>query len=626
MIFEPATAFLRHIRLGDHEVVRGIYAAVRDENWGTVPPTLSNLTSEIGSESFRLRFEVTCREREIDFFWQGLISGETSGQVSYSFDGEARSRFRRNRIGICVLHPILECSGRPCVIQHPDGTRERGVFPRSISPHQPFMDIQGLCYEISATGASVEIQFAGDVFEMEDQRNWSDASFKTYCTPQRLPKPATVESGTKVQQSVSLSLKGLVRPVPPVFQGQHPQVSISTTPVVTLPPIGYCVASHGKALSGLEIQRLKLLRPAHLRVDLRLSSPPYPAALEQASVEASQLNTGLHIALTLSDQAEQELRELEKQLRRIQPKVLLWLVFHEAEQTTSEKWVRLAQSILQNYAPNVPLAGGTREFFTELNRNRPAADTPYLSCYSTNPQVHLLDNLTMVENLAGQASAAETAKDFSSRPVVVSPITLRIRSSLPHRRREDQGEGSSLHAELPPDVDPRQMSLFAAGWTLGSIARLAATANVHSLTYFETTGWRGLMEVEARPPLPEKFPSPPGSVFPVYHLLADLGEFSGKQIYPTHSSHPLLVEALTLFEAPAHRRILIANLTTHIQEVRIATGDCRGRVRYLDETNAEEAMRNPERFRAQGGAAVESISGKIELRLLPCSLGRIDLG
>ena len=31
----------------------------------------------------------------------------------------------------------------------------------------------------------------GDVFEMEDQRNWTDASFKTYCTPLRQPFPAT---------------------------------------------------------------------------------------------------------------------------------------------------------------------------------------------------------------------------------------------------------------------------------------------------------------------------------------------------------------------------------------------------------------------------------------------------
>ena len=35
----------------------------------------------------------------------------------------------------------------------------------------------------------LELLFEGDLFEMEDQRNWTDASFKTYCTPAgaRLP-------------------------------------------------------------------------------------------------------------------------------------------------------------------------------------------------------------------------------------------------------------------------------------------------------------------------------------------------------------------------------------------------------------------------------------------------------
>src|SRR5437870_4098048 len=87
MIFEPASAFLRHIRLGDHEVLRAIYAAVRDQNWGTIPPVISNLKSEIGLDSFRLEFDVTCQQNEIDFFWRGSIRGEPSGQIAYSFDG-----------------------------------------------------------------------------------------------------------------------------------------------------------------------------------------------------------------------------------------------------------------------------------------------------------------------------------------------------------------------------------------------------------------------------------------------------------------------------------------------------------------------------------------------------------
>ena len=617
MILEPNTAFLRHIRLGDYEVVRAIYAAVRDHNWGTVPPQVTNLRSEINKDSFRLSFEVICRQKEIDYFWKGTIGGETSGQITYTFDGTARSDFSRNRIGICVLHPIAECAGGSCLIEHVDGSEEQGVFPRHISPCQPFEEIRALSYNVANLGMRAELRFGGDIFEMEDQRNWTDASFKTYCTPLRLPLPAALKIGDEVRQSVTLTLKGDVRPVLPVLQGRAAQFSISTTPVLPLPPIGLCNAKHGHPLTERQIERLRLLRLTHLRVDLKLSSPHYHAALERAASDANQLNSGLHIALTVSDNAEAELRGLAEQIGRVQPKILLWLLFHEAEEVTSDKWVRLAQPILHACAPNVLLAAGTKLFFTEVNRLRPPPGAlPTLVCYSNNPQVHAFDNTTLVENLAGMVSNAEDAKQFSPRPVVVSPITLRICS--------DAAATEALK-NLPPDVDPRQMSLFGAGWTLGSIGRLAATGNVYSLTYFETTGWRGVMETEAGSPLPEQFPSLPNAVFPVYHVLADIGEFPGRQIYPTHSSHPLQTEGLTLFDDRKRRRIIVANLIGETQEVKIKTGTSQARIRYLDETNAEHAMHDPENFRAQAGELKPSVSSKIELRLLPYAIARIDI-
>ena len=108
MIFEPETAFLRHVRLGDFEVVRAIYAAIRDENWATVLPQLSNLQTQVEKDSFKLSFDVRCQKGHIEYFWRGTITGDASGRITYAFDGEARSAFLRNRIGICVLHPATE--------------------------------------------------------------------------------------------------------------------------------------------------------------------------------------------------------------------------------------------------------------------------------------------------------------------------------------------------------------------------------------------------------------------------------------------------------------------------------------------------------------------------------------
>lgn len=618
MLFEPDHAFLRYIRIGDHEIVRAIYAAVRDDNWRTITPRISNLKAVTERDSFHLIFDATCQEVGIDFFWKGSITGDSQGKVIFGFDGEARSTFLRNRIGICVLHPILECAGKPCTVEHPDGSVEPVTFPRYISPHQPFKNIRAISYE-PAPGTRSEVRFEGDVFETEDQRNWTDASFKTYCTPLELGFPKPIEKGTRVVQSVTISLAGSQRKIIPVVIGRGAQISISTTPILIKPAIGLCAATHGQSLTPKEMERLRALRLSHLRVDLRFSDPRWAFALKQAAQDASQIGIGLHAALFLSDNAENELASLLRELETVKPRVLLWIIFHTSEKATTEKWCGLARNKLSSSGQNVLFASGTDANFVEINRARPAADSSTLPCYSVHPQVHAFDNATMVENLAGQAATVESLQQFCRRSAVISPITLRARIN-PDATNDDSGAGSS---ELPSSVDVRQMSLFGAGWTLGSIGRLATAGNIHSLTYYETTGWRGVMEIESGSSSPEKFRSIPGGVFPIYHVFADLAGY--EKLCPTHSSHPLQVEAVTLLDAQNRRCILVANLLNEAQEVKIKTGTCRAQIRYLDETNAEEAMCRPEAFRGQVGRTVDSMSAKIGLELLPYALARVDI-
>jgi hypothetical protein len=620
LFFEPHTAFLRRLRLGDHEVVRALYAAVRDENWATITPRVTLREHEVKSDSFRLAFDGMCQRGGIDYFWRGEVTGNSTGSIRYSFDGEARSEFLRNRIGICVLHPITECAGRPVAVAHTDGATEQGSFPRDISPHQPFFDVRGLSYEVANTGITAELEMTGDTFEMEDQRNWTDASFKTYCTPLALPLPHRVQPGDRVRQSVTLRLTGKVRPVLPVLAGRPPQLSIATTPAMAPVPLGLCLASHGRALTPREIERLKALRLGHLRVDLRLDDPGHPAQMERATAEAAALAVGLHVALTLCDHCEAPLAALAEQLARLRPPVLLWIILHDSENPTSERTVQQVRPILQKIAPTALYAAGTRDFFTEVNRVRLQPGATSSVCYSNNPQVHAFDHTTLIENLAGQVYNVESARHFTPRPVVVSPITLRIRQNT-----AAASERPGALTELPGDVDPRQLSLFGAGWTLASIARLSATGFVHSLTYYETTGWRGIMETEAGSPLPSAFPSEPGVVFPVYHVLADIGEYPTTRLYPTNSSHPLIAEGLTLVNQAGQRRVLLANLTTEPQELKIKSGSGTARVRYLDETTAETAVRRPEEFRRMPGEVQEAVSGKVELKLLPCAVARVDL-
>ncbi len=615
---------LRYIRLGDREVLRRVYVAVRDRNWGTVPPRLSNVQMDIAENSFRIAYDVEHRQGDIDFFWKGTITGRADGTITFAMDGVARSTFWRNRIGFCVLHPIRECAGAPCRIEHVDGTIEEGAFPKYIAPHQPFFDIRAISHEVMP-GIWAEVRFAGDVFEMEDQRNWTDASYKTYGTPLRLPYPVEVQAGTRIAQTVTLSLQGSIASAERARDegrtvGDQPlSLILRPSSPIPLPQLGLGVASHGQPLSPREIERLKVLRLSHLRVDLDLARPGYEVTLRRATAEAQALGASLEVALFISDDAEQELKALLDLLARVRPPVGRWLIFHHWEKSTSERWVILARKLLPRYEATVPIGAGTNAYFTELNRGRPPDQALDVVCYSINPQVHAFDNASLVENLEAQAATVESARQFcGDRPICITPVTLKPRFN-------PDATGPEIPpppGELPRQVDVRQMSLFGAGWTLGSIKYLAESG-VASITYYETTGWRGVMETESGSPLPNKFHSLPGTVFPLYHVLANVGEFQGGEVIPSLSSDALRVDGLVIRKGDK-TRVILANFTAEPQAVAVKGLGERVRARSLDETNVEEAARSPEAFRARAGEILPGHDGAVQVHLRPYAILRLD--
>jgi hypothetical protein len=150
-----------------------------------------------------------------------------------------------------------------------------------------------------------------------------------------------------------------------------------------------------------------------------------------------------------------------------------------------------------------------------------------------------------------------------------------------------------------------------------------AESGVYSVTYYETSGWRGVMEREVDAARPEGFHSIPGAVFPLYHVLAGVGEFAGGEVIDGRSSDTLRLEGLALRKADK-ARVLLANLSAEPQQIRVSDLSGRVWVRRLDERNAEDVMRSPEAFRAEKGELVQTARGVLELELLPYGIARID--
>jgi hypothetical protein len=287
-----------------------------------------------------------------------------------------------------------------------------------------------------------------------------------------------------------------------------------------LPAIGLGMASHDQELSVREVDLLRQLSLDHLRLDLHLQEPEYPRRLQRGMAVCASLGCRLELALFLAGDATAQLDRLAAYLRP-RPPVARFLIFHDNEESTPGHWVRLARERLRGVAGGAEFAGGTNAYFCELNRSRPELEDMDAVAYSLNPQVHAFDETSMVETLATQGETVRSARLFcGDRRLIVSPITLRPRFNP----SATAPEGERSAGELPPEVDPRQMSLFAACWTVGSIKYLAESGTA-AITYYETTGWRGVMETEQGSPHPDRFPSEAGMVFPLYHVFADLAEW-----------------------------------------------------------------------------------------------------
>lgn len=619
---------LRAIRIGEREIVQRIYVAVRDPNWGTPPLQLLNLQIEQSPFAFNISFDATHQHGVIDFRWRGTITGAADGTLSFTMDGTAHTTFRRNRLGFCVLHPSQDCAGLPCVVEHPDGTIERGVFPELIAPDQPFLDIQAISYEIG--GARAELRFSGDVFEMEDQRNWSDSSYKTYCTPLALPFPVTVAAGTRVMQSITLAMKAQGGSGDPpqranmaaaVAQTDSSRIQIDarlTGNATPLPAIGLRMASHGQPLVPGEIGRLLALNMSHLRVEMRPARDDVNTLMEQATQQAAALNVPLEIALVLDDDPAVELAAVMQQVARLKPSISRWLLLHVTQPVPDDQTIALARDALVSYDPAAQIGAGSNTNFGELNRNRPRVEALNYLCYALNPQVHAFDNRSLMENLAAQPDTVNSAQQIGGRAICVGPVTLRPRFN-PVATEPD----APAHPDdLPTDVDPRQMALFGAAWTLGSL-RYLATSGAASLTYYETSGWRGVLETAAGSALPERFRALPGMVFPLYHVLADVGEFKGGTVQPLGSGAPGHCVGMAL-NTNGRTRMLLANLTAQTERVRLALNMAQWRTKLLDETTVLEAMRTPEEFRANAGEIVHAHENTVELILRPYAVARID--
>lgn len=617
---------LRYLKIGGTELVRRVYTAVRDKDWDTVPGVVSALTLEERAGGFRLEFDVRHARREIDFSWHGTVTGEESGRVEFLFDGRAELELSYNRIGICVHHPWRETAGAPFTARTPGGELV-GAFPDLISPqaivdgayNALFAAYDRIEIELEV-GGSLLFEFEGDLWETEDHRNWTDANFKTYSTPIALGFPHRLEAGQALRQRL------VVTPidVPAASSAEGPvRLSVGAATGIRVPAIGLGADRDGHRPDDHEVRVLADLTPAHLRVEVRLDTDDWRECLASVQDTAARIGSALEVALMFREEHADELAAVAEALADGPPvdRVLVTLAGSRTatpEETTPAGLVDVARTALGSALPGTSFVGGTEIYFTEINRTRPQHATWDGVCYSLSPQIHAFTDVDVIENLDAQAETVRSARALAQgKPVAVSPITMRRRVNF-HAAAEPP---PTPPGTLPDSVDVRQSALFGSAWTAGSL-KYMAEAGASSVTYYESTGWRGVVERASGSELSEKFRSRAGEVFPLYHALADVMGWRGAEVLLSESSNVLAAIGLAIRTGEGATHLLVANLTPTDQQVVVAPLDGAVRLRPLNESTADEAAAKPAAFRQSSESA--SAAGELPITLRPYEVVRID--
>jgi hypothetical protein len=524
---------VRHLRYGGREVLRRVYFAVRDRQWGTLVPELSNVILHSDGHGFRLAYDAKYSQDEIHFAAQITVEGDAGGRIRWSVEGRALSTFWKNRVGFCVLHPMA-LAGRRCRVEHSEGPVEQGEFPLNVSPHQPFLDIRSIRHEVEE-GVTAEVRLEGDVFEMEDQRNWTDGSYKIYSTPLRVPFPAQMKEGTQVRQTVTLRLlpEGLE---PPALEADRIELRVVEENRVPLPAIGLGLPRDEVRTNGVWVERLKALHLKHVRTEVDFRHRDAGKALAAAARAAAASKLPVEAALIVTRHCEAEMREALKVARAWNLNVCRWLVTSAASKAATAEEMLAARRAL---GTAVPLNAGTNGYFADLNRNRPDPALAGGVCFTANPQVHATDDATLADNAPGAGAAVECAREFAEgKPVHLSPVTLRP---------------ASQHG-----ADPRQKSWLAALWTLVNLKHVSR-AGAASVTYYETCGDKGVMSRMGE------------EVYPVWHALREVGELPESDVVWLETSGAPEVDGLAL-RSGRRTRLLFGNFTQEPRAVRLHCG------------------------------------------------------
>lgn len=553
----PLTLRLRGGRLlglccAGREVWHGLAFVLRDADWGTPEAVFTASRIDDRGDGFSValdgHFPVTPRVRL-------ALRIEGSADGSLRFDGEAvpEGGIALNRLGLCLLHPAA-AAGAALALRHVDGRRSLGALPTRIPPWPPFMLLRGVSHEW-APGCWADAELLGDSFELEDQRNNADASFKTYSRSNLMPRPYRLPAGVPVRQSARLSLRGVPAARPAVVSQQAPGVVDVEVGGVAgrMPAIGVEAHARDTRAPGPLRPALQRLRPAHLH--LALTEADEDRDVDADGLAALLAAGGSRLRLDLGGAAAAP--GLAALCERVAAHIAVF-------PSDDERLAAVRQAF-----PSARVGGGTPHYFAQLHRLDRLEGVDFVS-FTVSPLVHGADDDAVMQGAESLPAMVETLRErWPGAEVHVGPSTIGVRRSpLGAQPPTDGTRRVALAAH-----DPRCAAQFGAAWALAQVAALAP-CGVAALTLMSLSGPSGVVRA-----------GPQGAALtPAGHLLSCLAR-AGRRL-DTRCSAPGRAAVLA-FEHDGGRTLLVGNTGPQPLQL-VLRGFDAARLSWLDATRPGE--------------------------------------
>src|SRR5260370_41587308 len=549
-------------------MIRAISFIVRDKNWGTYAPQISQFDSQESSNSFRVSYEASV---EGEFCYLAVITGDANGSLSFSGKGNAISDFLTNRTGFVVLHPIEGVAGAACTVEHVDGSVEETEFPLLIDPVQPMRALRAITQEF-LPGLKVTCRMEGDTFEMEDQRNWTDASYKTYVRLLALPWPYTIAKGEVVDQKVTLTVSGLAHNV----ESTERRSSLTIGKPISgssMPPLG--IGLHPKDVGAVEqnVETIKTAGPSHIICYYDPRSGHSAADLKRLAALGEKIGTDLWLEFVLPsvENFEDDISEVGRAVADLGNPFSTVMVSPAPDLKCTlpgSPWppcppLDACYQAARKAFPNSRLGGGMFSFFTELNRKRPPLELLDFVTFTTVAIFHAGDDRSAMGGLESLPYLAKTVRSFiADKPYHIGPSAIGLRMN-------PYGEAPMPNLEnirqAMNGMDPRQRGLFAAAWSVGFVARFA-NGGASALTLGSGAGEFGIAYAKADYPQPW-FDENRG-IYPVYHAIKGLAPLRGTPLIDIQISTPDELQAIAT-QHDGGIELWVANLTDQTKRVQL---------------------------------------------------------